>query len=122
MKAALVVQSDLAAVGINADLKKVQGAANFIGQKRKTVPMEMWDWSPNFTDPEDTLNSLVNGERISGDNCIDTAFYSSDKVNRLFHQGTAESDPAKRLRIYGRIRRAGVRRRADRTCFSSSGI
>jgi ABC-type transport system substrate-binding protein len=103
MKAALIVQRDLAAVGIKMELKKVQGQALYVGQKRKTVPMEVWDWAPNFNDPEDSLNSLVNGERITDESCLDTAFYSSDKVNRLFHRGSAEFDPAKRLRIYQRI-------------------
>jgi ABC-type transport system substrate-binding protein len=103
MKAALVVERDLAAVGVKVELKKVQGQAVYIGQKRKTVPMEVWDWSPNFSDPADTLNTLVNGERIADDGCINTAFYSSEKVNRLFHLGTEEFDSAKRLRIYERI-------------------
>jgi ABC-type transport system substrate-binding protein len=103
MKAALIVQRDLAAVGVTMELKKVQGQAFYMGQKRKTVPMEIWDWAPNFADPEDALNALVNGERITDDNCMDTAFYSSDKVNQLFHLGAAEFDPAKRLRFYQRI-------------------
>jgi len=103
MKAALVVQRDLAAVGVKVEFKKIQGQALYIGQKRKTVSMEVWDWSPNFSDPEDTLNVLVNGERITDDGCNNTAFYSSDKVNRLFHMGSAEFDPSKRLRIYQRI-------------------
>jgi ABC-type transport system substrate-binding protein len=103
MKAALAVQQDLAAVGVKVELRKVQGPSSYVVQRRKTVPMAFGNWVPNFSDPKDTLDFLVNGDRITEDNCINTAFYSNAEVNQLFHQGAAEPDPAKRLQIYQRI-------------------
>jgi peptide/nickel transport system substrate-binding protein len=103
MKVALVMEQDLAAVGVKLHLNKIQGQAIYIGQKRHTIPMEFWDWVPNFNDPKDTLDFLVNGERLTDDGNINTAFYSSPEVNRLFHEGAAEVDPAKRLQVYQKI-------------------
>jgi peptide/nickel transport system substrate-binding protein/oligopeptide transport system substrate-binding protein len=103
-KIALVVREYLAAVGVQVELQELNSTAwlNEI-QRRKQVPIALVTWVANFNDPRDTLDCLVNGERITEEGCVNVAFYSNPKVNALFRQAAPEMDPAKRMQLYRRI-------------------
>ena len=106
---ALAVNQDLAAVGVTVQLNVVSvQALNDGGQRRKHVPMALWDWVANFNDPKDTLDFLVNGERIVDEGCLNCAFYSNSIVNELFHQAAPELDAGNRLRLYQKLERIVV--------------
>jgi len=103
---ALLVQQDLAAVGVTVQLHQVSGAALLDeAGRRKAVPMSIWSWGADFDDPKDTLDFLVNGERIVDDGCLNYAFYSNLRVNELFHQAAPELDSRKRLGLYQELER-----------------
>jgi len=103
---ALRVQQDLAAVGVTLELKIVSYQALLDeGQRRGHVAMSIWDWLADFNDPKDTLDFLVNGERITDDGCLNVAFYSNPRVNELFHRAAPELDRGKRLQLYQELER-----------------
>ena len=106
---ALAVKQDLAAVGVTVQLNVVSATALLDGgQRRKRVPMALWDWLANFDDPKDTLDFLVNGERIVEEGCLNCAFYSNTNVNRLFREAAPKREPDERLRLYQQLERTVV--------------
>jgi ABC-type transport system substrate-binding protein len=108
-KIAVVVEHDLRKLGVKLDVQLVNTSVLLNqGQTRKRVPMAVWDWIANFNDPKDTLDLLVNGDRITEEGCLNVAFYSNPQVNELFRQAAREMDAAKRLQLYREIERLVV--------------
>jgi peptide/nickel transport system substrate-binding protein len=109
MKLALLLQESLRNVGVIAELKEVSYAAMLESNgRRRTVPMGVWDWVSAIDDPKETLDSLLNGNNITDELCMNPAFYANPRVMQLFRDGVAEADPAKRRDIYREIERRVV--------------
>ena len=73
--------------------------------RRGTVPMGTWNWVTAFDDPKETLDSLLNGDNLVPEGCINNAFYSNAELQRLFREAAKESDAARRNALYRTIER-----------------
>ena len=102
----LFVQESLRKVGVSVSMREISytGLIDASG-RRRTVPMGIWDWVSAYDDPRDTLDSLLNGNNLSEDGCINNAFYSAPRVDELFRKSAAEGDPGRRLSLFRQIER-----------------
>lgn len=109
MKVALLVQESLRKVGVMVELNVVSFPAmvDFSG-RRGAVPMGVGDWVSAIDDPKETLDSLLNGNNITDEGCMNTAFDANPRVMQLFRGGVAEADPLRRRDIYRQIERQVV--------------
>ncbi|MCW5556570.1 MAG: ABC transporter substrate-binding protein [Verrucomicrobiae bacterium] len=106
MKVALFVQESLRQIGVIAHLKEVAFPAFLEASgRRRTVPMGIWSWASAFDDPKDTLDSLLNGDNLTDEDCLNPSFYANPAVQQLFRDAVSEVDPARRLEIYRQIER-----------------
>ena len=100
----LCIQDNLKAVGVTVNLKVASAMAGFEAiQRRKTVPMGLQDCGATIDDPKDTLDSLLNGENITEQACMNTAFYSNERVQQLFRAASVASDAQHRIQLYQKI-------------------
>jgi oligopeptide transport system substrate-binding protein len=67
--------------------------------------MLVWDWITTFDDPKETLDSLLNGNKITDEACMNNAFYANARVQELFREADAQSNPRRRLEIFHEIER-----------------
>jgi peptide/nickel transport system substrate-binding protein len=104
LKVALAVEQDLKAVGVIAQLKEVSyPTLTDAIQRRKTVPMGVFDWQATINDPKDTLDFLLNPANLADEACYNTAFYSNARVQQLFAQAAVDPNAERRLRLYQQI-------------------
>lgn len=104
MKIALYVQQSLKQVGVTAHLKTVSFTAlNEAVGRRKTVPLCVYNWVTIADDPKETLDSLLNGENIIEQGCMNVAFYSNPAVEKNFRLADKEADAGRRLSLYREI-------------------
>lgn len=104
MKVAQVVQENLRQVGVTAHLKEVSFPAMLDASgRRRTIPMGVWNWASAFEDPKETLDTMLNGDNVTEEGCMNNAFYSNPAVQRLFREAVAEADASQRAEIYRRI-------------------
>lgn len=105
-KIALFVQQSLKEIGVTVNIKEVTYAALVAASgTRRTVPMCVWDWMTPFNDPKETLDSLLNGDKISDQASVNNAFYSNARVQRLFRDADATPDAQRRSAIFHEIER-----------------
>ncbi|MGA2279351.1 MAG: ABC transporter substrate-binding protein [Verrucomicrobiota bacterium] len=95
------VQQDLRQAGIQAELRP----ANFTAfdakvTTRHQVPCGIWGWFQDYPDPSDFLDVLLNGERITENECNNTAFYNNPEVNRCLDAAAKHLDPGERTRLF----------------------
>lgn len=110
LKIALFVQQSLREIGVTVNLKEVTYPALLAATStRKTVPMCVWDWMTPFNDPKETLDSLLNGDKISEEACMNNAFYSNTRVQQFFRDADAELDATRRFAIFQQIEELIVR-------------
>jgi oligopeptide transport system substrate-binding protein len=101
---AQMVQHDLKAVGVVAHIKEVTWPTlNDNMQRRKNVAIGLTDWGASINDPKDTLDSLLNGDAITDQACLNWAFYSNTKVQELFRVAAVEANPDRRIQQYQEI-------------------
>ena len=68
-----------------------------------------WDWMTPFDDPKETLDSLLNGDKITDEACMNNAFYTNSRVHQLFRDADATTDAPRRLEIFHQIEELVVR-------------
>lgn len=100
----VAIESDLRAIGVHANLKKVTLASLLTAmQTRKAVPSAYLGWSQDYPDPGDYLDVLFNGGNLQDFGGNNYSYYNNPKVN----QGLAEADkiaiPSERYRSYQNI-------------------
>lgn len=99
-----VVQSleqDLSAVGIALELKGVSYPAFEVRVRtRRTVALGLWGWVQDYPDPSTFLDTLLNGDLITGTDCNNVAFYNQPEVNRRVREAGQIVDAAKRLELF----------------------
>ncbi len=104
LQVALSVQGDLRAVGVTVQLKEVSyPTLTDAIQRRRNVPMAVFDWMATINDPKDTLDYLLNGDRICDVACPNSAFYSNAAVQQLFQIAAVEPNAARRIGLYQQI-------------------
>jgi peptide/nickel transport system substrate-binding protein len=97
------LQQDLGAVGIQVDLKPVSYSAFEVKvRSRRQVPCGLWGWMQDYPDPSDFLDVLLNGERITDEDCNNTSFYNNPEFNSLLARAAASTDPVERQGLFRR--------------------
>jgi len=95
------IQQDFRQVGIQAELKPVNSAAFF--EKAGTphqIPFGISSWFQDYPDPSDFLDALLNGERITGTECNNWAFYNNPEVNQCLDAAAKSMNPEERTRLF----------------------
>ncbi len=128
VKLAEIVQQDLGKIGVRVELKFVSFPAMLEASgrrrsvpmgvwdwsfpamleasgRRRSVPMGVWDWLTPFDDPKETLDTLLNGEKIVDESCLNNAFYSNRDVERWFREADATADAQRRAGLFHKIER-----------------
>ena len=101
---AQIVQHDLKAVGVVAHIKEVTWPTLTDNmQRRNNIAIGLTDWGAAINDPKDTLDSLLNGDAITDQACLNWAFYSNKTVQELFRTAAVETDPDRRIQQYQKI-------------------
>jgi peptide/nickel transport system substrate-binding protein len=90
-----LVQADLDAIGVTANLVTLADAEFFAALNASQAPAFINDWTWDNGDPDNVMWSLFSAPRAET-----RLGYKNDRVNELNTQGQTESDPAKRAEIY----------------------
>lgn len=90
-----LIQADLDAVGITANLVSLADAEFFGELNAGTVPAFLNDWTWDNGDPDNIMFSLFTAPRAQT-----RLGYTNDRVNELNTQAQLEADPAKRTELY----------------------
>jgi ABC-type transport system substrate-binding protein len=98
-KIAQSIQNDLAAVGIQANIKQYDRATywNMVGVKSSHFGIGLTDWIMDYPDPSDWIGPLYTHP---SDGSADIAFYNNPQVNALYEASKSELDPVKRIDMY----------------------
>jgi oligopeptide transport system substrate-binding protein len=95
------MQQELRAVGIEVQLEGInQSAFEVKARSRRQVACGIWSWSQDYPDPSNFLDVLLNGDRITDQDCNNLAFYSNPEVNRRLALAGDSFDPAVRLQLF----------------------
>lgn len=106
VRIALYVQQCLHEIGVTVEIKEVSFPALLDGAgRRRSVTMGVADWVSAIDDPKETLDTVLNGNNITDEACLNLAFYANPRVMQLFRDAVAEADAARRLEIYRLIER-----------------
>lgn len=95
------VQAYLREVGVTANMRAVAFPEWVdLAAKRKTVPFTVNAWFQDYPDPSNFLDVLLNGERITEQNCNNRSFYDNPRVNEILARAAAEQDFPRRYALY----------------------
>lgn len=95
---AQLIQADLAAVGVKANIVSLEDAEFFGAIDDGTVPVFVNDWTWDNGDPDNLIYSLFYSERAES-----RVGYNNPDVDKLILDAQVESDPAKRTELYTQI-------------------
>ncbi len=95
-----LVQADLDAVGLKANLKAVEDAEFFAALNGGQAPAFLNDWTWDNGDPDNVTFGLFSADRRA------RMGYNNPQVDDLNKQGQVEADPTKRQEIYRRVQQA----------------
>ena len=90
-----LVQADLAAVGLTANLQTLEDADFFSTLATGTVPAFINDWTWDNGDPDNVMSSLFVGERA-----VSRLGYDDPEVAGWITEAQVTADPAARERLY----------------------
>ncbi len=90
-----LVQADLAAIGVKANLVALEDAQFFAELNASKAPAFLNDWTWDNGDPDNVMYSLFTAPRAKT-----RLGYQNEEVNRLNLQAQEEPDPAKRAELY----------------------
>jgi len=94
-------QQDLHQVGIEAELKPLNGSTFLIkASARRQISFGVWGWFADYPDASNFLDVLFNGSRISETDCNNVAFLNNPAVNRLLDAAGASVDADERTKLF----------------------
>ncbi len=101
---ALAVKRDLAKIGIDVEIREFPGEQLF---QRLFTPGEPYDlavtgWFPDYKDPYDFLNSLLEGRQLTIPNNANLSRFNSSGYNRLLARA-AQLRGRARYETYGKL-------------------
>jgi peptide/nickel transport system substrate-binding protein len=101
---AKIVKTDLARIGIDVEIREFPGEQLF---QRLFTPGEPYDlaltgWFPDYEDPYDFLNSLLEGRQLAIPNNGNLSRFDSPRYNRLLARA-AELRGRSRYQTYGKL-------------------
>ena len=94
------IQSDLAAVGITANIRQMVSGEMYTLYRAQEAQMILADWSPDYPDPDGNVTPLANfaAQSLAWRNVWDDA-----TASELASRGAAESDTAARQDTYAEL-------------------
>ncbi len=98
-----LVQADLAAVGLTANLQTLEDADFFSTLATGSVPAFINDWTWDNGDPDNVMSSLFVGDRA-----VSRLGYDDPDVAALIEEAQVTADPAARTQLYLDAQRAIV--------------
>jgi peptide/nickel transport system substrate-binding protein len=104
-KAALLVQSQLAEVGIAVNITKLDPGQAWTQLVDGKYQAQMNWWYNETQDPDNALRWCVWGK---GDNKSYYTRYNNDEVNKLLDEAAIESDATKRGELYAKVQQIAV--------------
>lgn len=90
-----LIQADLDAVGIKANLVSLEDAEFFAQLNASKAPAFLNDWTWDNGDPDNVMFSLFTAPRA-----VTRLGYKNDRVNELNTEAQLEADPTKRAALY----------------------
>jgi ABC-type oligopeptide transport system substrate-binding subunit len=101
---AKIVKADLAKIGVNVEIREFPGEQLF---ERLFTPGEPYDlalsgWFPDYQDPYDFLNSLLDGRQLTIPNNANLSRFNSSRYNRLLARAALLRGPS-RYQTYGKL-------------------
>ncbi len=95
------IQQDLREVGIQVELKPLSYPAFEVKcRARRGTACSLWGWFEDYPDPNDFLDVLLNGERITDADCNNSAFYNNPEVNRRLDRAGGSNDIEERSKLF----------------------
>jgi len=103
----LVLQQNLAAVGIKLELQKLAYPTMRQHLNTGDFDIAVGNWTPDYADPSMFMNFWFDSARhgLPGDR----AFYTNKKVDKLIRAGAVANSQAKREKLYGEAQKIVVR-------------
>ncbi|CAN5473588.1 ABC transporter substrate-binding protein [soil metagenome] len=93
-----LIQADLDAVGVKANIVALEDAEFFGAIDEGTVPVFVNDWTWDNGDPDNVIYSLFFSERA-----VSRVGYNNPDVDKLILDAQIEADPAARTELYKQI-------------------
>ena len=97
-----VIQSNLAEIGIQADIKQVTGSTAQTLQRSQANQMGQTSWGADYPDPSVFINPNLTGGAV-GPGGSNFAWYSNPEVDKLAAQADTTLDQAARCDLYHQI-------------------
>ncbi len=96
------IQSDLAEVGINVDLRPGEVQVSLEEYRNGEQGFGYWFWGPDILDPLDLISFLPGG-KVGGERANWTDERADETILGLRDQALVETDPERRLEIFTEI-------------------
>jgi oligopeptide transport system substrate-binding protein len=97
-----VIQSNLADIGIKADIKLASGSTYTTLLRSKGNQIGQTSWGADYPDPSDFIDPLLTGAAV-GTAGSNFAWYDNPEVNKLAAQADTTLDPDARCDLYHKI-------------------
>jgi ABC-type transport system substrate-binding protein len=98
---AQILQQDLARIGLRVHLKMVSYPAFLALQERAGASaMSQGNWMLDYPDPSAVFDQLFSSSSIAPEGSVNTAFYSSARLDAIIEGAHREMDPVKRKALY----------------------
>ncbi len=93
MNLAQAIQAQLKEIGINVKIESATNSVNgsVIQTRANHVPMALDSWTIDYADPDDVIDTLLNGSRITGTNNQNRACFNVAEINKLIDDMNAVS-------------------------------
>src|SRR5215212_1764241 len=101
---AQIVQANLAAIGIDVEVKQFERAVQFGKEGTKGEPFDIADegWVADYNDPYDFINVLLYGKSITASNNVNFSYFDDPSYNRKMEQA-ARLAGEERFKTYGNL-------------------
>jgi peptide/nickel transport system substrate-binding protein len=95
MDLAQAIQAQLKVVGFNIKIESATNSVNgsIIQTRANKVPMALDSWTIDYADPDDVIDTLLNGERITDTNNQNRADFNVPEINKLIDGMNSVSTP-----------------------------
>ena len=100
---AVLIQANLAEVGIRAKLKEMAFGPFLEAVKNGDIPIFPWEGSPAYNEPSGFLYPKLHSKNIGKGSGGNVAAYSNPKVDKLLEEVMEELDEERRAELYGEI-------------------
>lgn len=103
------IQAYLGEVGVRVTMRSIAFPQWVdLAGKRGEIAFSVNAWFQDYPDPSNFLDVLLNGQRITEQNCNNRSFYQNPRVDSLLQRAAAMTDLAARLKVYQEVERIVV--------------